>query len=133
MSQENLEIARQIMDALGQRDLSRLISLADPDVEWRSFFAIGESGGVYRGHDGTRQYMRDLSDAWEVVRADVDDSLVVGDIAVLVGRIHYRGKASGVETETPVGWMLKLRGGKLASFRAFRDPEQALEAAGLRE
>jgi hypothetical protein len=42
------------MDALSQRNVSRLISLADPEVEWRSFFAIGESGGVYPGHDGTR-------------------------------------------------------------------------------
>jgi uncharacterized protein len=133
MSRENVDLARQVMDVLGQRDPSRLISLADPEVEWRSFFAIGESGGVYRGYEGTRQYVSDLSDAWEVVRADVDDDLGVGDIAVLVGRIHYRGKASGVETETPVGWMLRFRDGKLVSFRAFRDPEQALEAVGLRE
>jgi uncharacterized protein len=133
MSRENVELARQVMEALNQRDLSRLISLADPDVEWRSFFAIGESGGVYRGHDGTRQYMSDLGDAWEVGRTDVDDDLAVGDIAVLVGRIHYRGKASGVENETPAGWVLRFRDGKLVSFRAFRDPEQALEAVGLRE
>ena len=55
------------------------------------------------------------------------------DVTLLVGRIHYRGKTSGVENETPVGWMLRFRDGKLASFRAFRDPEQALEAVGLRE
>jgi ketosteroid isomerase-like protein len=133
MSRDNVELARQVMDALSQRDLSRLISVADPEVEWRSFFAIGESGGVYRGQDGTRQYMSDLSDAWEVGRADVDDELAVGDIALLVGRIHYRGKASGVENETPVGWVLRFRDGKLASFRAFRDPEEALEDVGLRE
>jgi ketosteroid isomerase-like protein len=29
--------------------------------------------------------------------------------------------------------MLRFRDGKLVSFRAFRDPEQALEAVGLRE
>jgi hypothetical protein len=33
MSRENAELARQVMDALSQRDLSRLISLADPEVE----------------------------------------------------------------------------------------------------
>jgi hypothetical protein len=75
--------------------------------------------------------MSDLSDAWEAGRADVDDDLVVGDIALLVGRIHYRGKASGGENETPVGWVVRFRNGKLASFRAFRELEQALEAVGL--
>ena len=130
MSRENVERARQVMHGLGQRDAERLIALADPDVEWHSFFALGE-GGVYRGHDGTRRYMRDLDEAWEIGRADVDDALGLGDVVVLVGRIHYRGKGSGVESESPAGWMLKFRQGKVLRFRAFREPEQALEALGL--
>jgi ketosteroid isomerase-like protein len=132
MSQENVELARQVMDALSGRDLSRLLAFADPEIEWHSFFAELGEGGVYRGLDGTRQYLSDLNDAWEIVRADVDDALGVGDVAVLVGRIHYRGKASGIETESPAGWMLKFRQGKVVCFRAFREPEQALEAVGQR-
>jgi ketosteroid isomerase-like protein len=131
MSQGSVELAGQVMDALGRRDLSRVIALTDPGVEWHSFFAELGDEGVYRGHDGTRQYMRDLNDAWEIVRADIDDGLGVGDVAVLIGRIHYRGKSSGIETETPAGWMLKFRHGRVICFRAFRDPEQALEAVGL--
>ena len=132
MSRENVKLARQVMDALSRRDLSRLIALAHPEIEWHSFFA-GLGGGVYRGHEGTRQYMRDLNDAWEIVRADVDDGIGVGNVAVLVGRIHYRGRGSGVEDESPAGWVLKFREGEVICFRAFREPEQALEAAGLQE
>ena len=61
----------------------------------------------------------------------MDSALEIGDIAVLVGRIHFRGKGSGVESASPAGWMLKFRDGKLLCFRAFREPEQALEAVGL--
>ena len=132
MSHDTVGLAREVMNALSRRDVPRLIALADPEVEWRSFFAIGE-GGVYRGHDTTRRYLNDLDDAWEIVRADVDDALGVGEVAVLVGRIHYRGKASGVETESPAGWMLKFRDGKVVCFRAFREPEQALEGVGMRD
>jgi ketosteroid isomerase-like protein len=131
MSQENVELAREVLDALGRRDATRLIALAHPEVEWRSFFAVGQEGGMYRGHEGAEQYMRDLSDAWEIGRADVDDAIGIGDLAVLVGRIHYRGRGSGVETDTPAGWMLKFRAGKLICFRAFREPDQALEAVGV--
>jgi uncharacterized protein len=133
MSQENVELARQIMDALSRRDLSRLIAVSDPEVEWYSLFALGEHGGAYRGHDGTRQYMSDLGEAWEIMRADVEDGLGVGNLVLLVGRIHYRGRGSGVENESPAGWLLKFRQGNLILFRAFQEPEQALEAAGLRE
>ena len=132
MAQEIVELAREVLAALGTRDPSRLIALSDPEVEWHSFFALSE-GGVYRGHDGTRRYMSDLTDAWEIGRAEVDDALGIADVAVLVGRIHYRGKGSGVESTSPAGWMLKFRNGKLIRFRAFREPAQALEAVGLTE
>ena len=130
MSRGILELADQVMEALGRRDLSTLLALADPEVEWHSFFAQLGEGGVYRGHEGTRKYMRDLEEAWEIVRADTDDAIAAGDVAVFVGRIHYRGKGSGIETETAAGWMLKFRHEKLIRFRAFRNPEEALERIG---
>jgi ketosteroid isomerase-like protein len=126
MSQENVKLAGRVLDALARRDVSRLIDLTDPEVRWHSFFAevtLGAGGG-YRGHDGIRQYVSDLNDAWEIVRAEVDDGLAVGDIALLVGRIHYRGKASGVETASAAGWMFKFRDGRVLHFRAFREPAQ---------
>jgi ketosteroid isomerase-like protein len=133
VSGDNIELARQFLDAVTRRDLTELLVLTDQEIEWRSFFALGEAGGVYRGHDGIRQYVSDLSDAWEIVRPEVDDGVEVGDVALLVGRVHYRGKASGVETASPAGWMFKFRNGKVLRCRAFSEPEEALEATGLRE
>jgi ketosteroid isomerase-like protein len=129
MSQENVQMARKVLDAFGRRDAALLVAMSDPEVEWHSFFALAE-GGVYRGHDGARRYMRDLDDAWEIGRAEVDGGLGAGDVAVLVGRIHYRGRGSGVESASPAGWMFKFRDGKVLCFRAFREPAQALEAVG---
>ena len=132
MSQENVELARTVLDTLGARDAERLIELSDPEVEWHSFFALSERG-VYRGHDGTRRYMSDLAEVFEVAEAEVDEALGIGDMALLIGRIHYRGKGSGVESASPTGWVLKFRECKVLSFRAFRDPALALEALGLEE
>jgi hypothetical protein len=75
--------------------------------------------------------MSDLNDAFEIGRAEVDDGLGIGDVAVLVGRIHYRGKGSGMESDSPAGWMLKFRDGKVLCFRAFREPQTVLESVGL--
>ena len=133
MSQQNVTLAHEVLAALRERDAERLIELSHPEVEWRSFFAMGEEGGMYRGHKGARRYMSDIADAWEVGRAEVDDALGIADVVVLVGRLRYRGKGSGVESTTPAGWMLKFRDGKLLCFRAFREPAPALEAVGLRE
>jgi hypothetical protein len=44
---------------------------------------------------GPDRYLSDLTDAFEIARAEVDDGVRIGDVAVLVGRIHYRGQGSG--------------------------------------
>jgi ketosteroid isomerase-like protein len=131
MSQENVEIARQLLVAVGERDLSALLRLTDPQVEWRSFFAALQESGEYHGHDAMSQYLSDLDDAFEFLQADAMSLLDVGDVVIGVGRIRYRGESSGVEMEVPSGWMFKFRDGKAIRFRAFREPEEALEAVGL--
>ena len=132
MSQENMAVIKQVIDAIAKFDASRLIALTDPNVEWHSFFALGEEG-VYRGHDAMRKYADDLKEAWDVLRVDIDDGMEAGDIALLVGRIHYRGRGSGVETDARTGWMFKFRDGRVLCFRAFREPEKVFEAIGLSE
>ena len=132
VSDGNLEVTRRIFAAVAERDLELLLELTDPDVEWRSFFALGEAGGVYRGHDGLRRYVSDLNDAWEVIRPRLDDAVFTGDVALLVGTITYRGRESGTEAEEKVGWVVKFRNGRLLRFQAFRDPERAIEEAWLK-
>ena len=125
----NADVLRELLDAVGERDLPRLVALTDPDVTWRSFFAGLLPKGEYRGHDGLREYVDDLGDTLSL-RPELTDAVESGDVVVGVGRIHYRGRESGVEAESPAGWMLRLRAGKVVRFRAFKDPERALEVVG---
>jgi ketosteroid isomerase-like protein len=55
----------------------------------------------------------------------------VGDQVVALGHFRGRGKGSGVETETPFAYVAEFRGGKAIRVRAFLDPKEALETAGL--
>jgi hypothetical protein len=128
MAQGNIGLAHEVIDAVERRDLGRLVELSDPEVDWRSAFAIG---GRYRGHAGLRNYVSDMNDAWEIVRLDVDHEFGIEDIVLFIGRIHYRGRGSGVEAESQSGYVLKFRAKKLLLFRPFQDPVRALEAVGL--
>lgn len=118
------------MQALSAQDYERMVELSDPDVEWHSFFAHLGEGDVYRGYEGMRHYVQDLSDAFEIVRAEIEDALAVGEVALLVGRIHFRGRDSGVEVALPAGWVLKVRDEKIVYFRAFREPEKVIGEIG---
>lgn len=131
-AESNVELVRRVFEAIAAQDLARLRDLTDAGVEWQSFFALGEADGTYRGHAGIERYVADVGDAWESVVPQIDDALELGSLVLAVGRIRYRGRESGVETESPAGWVLRVRDGKVVAFRAFRDPEAALAALGLR-
>ena len=127
MAQARADIVRRVLNAVGRRDLDCLLELTDPEIEWRSFFSeLGE----YRGHDGMRRYLDDVSEAWEILNVEVDDLLESGDLVIGVGRIHFRGKESGAASHSPAGWVFRLRNGRVLRFRAFRDPEQTLARLG---
>ena len=113
VSRENLESVRRVLEAVTERDLAALMSLTDPEVEWRSFFAALLRGGEYRGHEALQRYVDDLNDAFEVIRPEAIQLLEVGDLVVGVGRVCYRGRASGVEAEdASVGWVFRFKDGK---------------------
>jgi ketosteroid isomerase-like protein len=131
VSAENVSSARRILAAVAGRELDVLLDRVHPRVKWQSFFAVLSESGEYTGHDGMRQYVSDLHEAFEYLRTEVGDMLDAGNVVVGLGKIHYRGKGSGVETDSAAGWVFKFSDGKLLQFRAFRDPEQALERVGL--
>jgi ketosteroid isomerase-like protein len=133
VSQENVEVVRRIAAAVGGREVSVFLELTDPTVEWHTSLSVVSKGGAYHGHEGVRQYVRDLDEAFQLYEVDLDGLLGVGDLVLAVGRIRYRGHASGIEMEAPVGWVFRFRDRKVLYLRAFRDPEQTLEALGMAE
>lgn len=128
MSEQNVETARVGFEAWADRDLDRLIELSDPECELRAPIALGR---VYRGHSGIKAYMADFYDAWETVGWDFDELETVGAVVLFVGRLRLLGRTSGIAVDSPMSWLFELRDGKIVRFEAFRDPEQAREAAGL--
>ena len=127
MSDLTIRLAHEVIDAVERRDEATLLQLTHPEVEWHSAFAVS---GLYEGHAGIRRYVRDMMDAWDVVRLDVDRELDVGDVVVFIGHIQYRGKGSGVAGESRSGYVLKFRDNRVTLFRPFREPERALEELG---
>jgi ketosteroid isomerase-like protein len=56
-----------------------------------------------------------------------------GDEVVVIGREVGRGKGSGITLDQRVGLIHTLRDGLIKRTKVFRDPADALEAAGLSE
>jgi ketosteroid isomerase-like protein len=135
MSQENVEAFRRATDAYNRRDVEALLDEAHPEVEWHSVILARLEGGapVYRGREGIRNLFRDLDGAFAEIRADYPDIRDLGDLILAIGSIQARGRESGAEIKSSAASVIDFRDGKAIRVRTYLDPEEALEAAGLRE
>jgi ketosteroid isomerase-like protein len=132
MSQENVERIKRGYEALSRLDAEALVAVCEPDIEFRS--RIGEAEDVtYHGHDGVRDYIANLSEAFEWLRAEPLEIIDGTDRAVVCNRIRARGNRSEVETEVHLFHAMRLRNGKALWWDFYPSRAAALEAVGLRE
>jgi ketosteroid isomerase-like protein len=135
MSQENVESFKRASEAVGRRDVKALLEEVDPEVEWHPALLASVAGGatVYRGHEGVRGWLRDFDEAFPETRYEYSQIRDLGDRVVGIGHLWARGKTSGVETDSPLGYVVDFRSGKVIRVRTYLDHNEALEAAGLSE
>jgi uncharacterized protein len=118
------------IDAFNHRDLEGMLERIHPDVELIPLRALMEGGG-YRGHEGVRRWVRDAEDEIEGMLVRTDELRGTGDVVVVLGAIHGRLRASGIELDMPAAWLVRLEAGKVRYLRAYSDPSEALADAGL--
>ena len=135
MSQENVEAFKRATDAFNRGDVEALLEVIDPEVEWHDVFAqmLGGEAMVYRGHEGVRELWGDLSGAFAELHVEYSEFRDLGDRIVAIGHLRVRGSESGAAIESPFGAITQWKTGKMTRLRAYLDPEEAVEAAGLSE
>ena len=135
MSQGNVELVRRLVEAFNARDATAAAAVLCSDAEWRPAYTGGGAveGAVYRGPDGFRSYLEELSDTWAEATGYVDELREVGDQVLLFGRMHVVGRTSGVQIEQPLAGRFSFRNDTIVLAQYYLDREQALEAVGLSE
>jgi ketosteroid isomerase-like protein len=136
MSQENVEVILEGVDAINRRDPDAFIACLHPDVVWEeSGDVLPGLRGIYHGHSEARDWVAAaFLDVWESFHIRVTEITEATDGRVFLGTLlTARGAGSGVETELPAWSAFWFVGGKVRRRQVFFDRAEALEAAGLRE
>jgi ketosteroid isomerase-like protein len=132
MSLEDVETAKQAIDAFNETDIDAFTALTTPDFEWSpSMVAI--EGEIFRGPDGIEKYFGSLNNAWERFHILRDGFRDGADLVIMLGRLEGRGKASGVQVVESLGMVFDFRDGEISRIRGYLDHGEALRAAGLEE
>jgi ketosteroid isomerase-like protein len=132
MSQENIEIVREIGEAWNRNDWAAMEASFHSDVIGIAPRGWPEAADS-NGWEETRRQFERLKDSWGMERAEFDEVRDLGQLVLARFRWIVSGKASGIPTELPVTLLASFRDGKVARAQFFLDYADALEAAGLRE
>jgi ketosteroid isomerase-like protein len=135
MSEENVEMFRRAIDAYNRRDIEAFLETFDQTAETHplTLAMFGQEETVYRGHEGIRQFIRDVEEVLPDMQVAVLEIRDLGERIVARGRLHGRGRASGAEIESPISWVIDFKGGRVTRMSDYLDFSEALEAAGLSE
>jgi ketosteroid isomerase-like protein len=132
MLEDHVKAMRAAVDAFNRRDLDAFLEWAHPDVEWHPVTAQAEGGGVFRGHEGIREWWGNTEAAFEQIEMEISDIRDLGEELAFFGRIRGRFR-SGVPFDSEVGYHSRFRGDRVIYARSWWSHSEALEAAGLSE
>jgi ketosteroid isomerase-like protein len=133
MSQENVEIVRQVFDAFNSEDIARILAFTHPELEAEIGPEISAEPDTYRGHDGMRRYFQTFEDAMDEIRFQPERFWDAGESVVVALRLTAKGRQTSIPVEQRSAGVWTIRDGKVAGVRAYASTTEALDAAGLVE
>jgi ketosteroid isomerase-like protein len=130
MSDEDLDLARVVIDAFNRGGIEATLVYADPEVEWWAPSGWMEET-VYKGHEGLRKLNSFWEQFFESYQLDVEELIDLGDRVLVLG--YQRGviRGSGDQVEQRTGWICEFRNGLGVRTWVYFSWEEALSAAGL--
>ncbi len=141
MSQENVELVRRWLDAWvewfgTERDPDQFERLADqymaPNVTYEED-PVWLDAGVFRGRDAVLRRFIEYIDLVHIEGTSAGEVIYAGDLVLAQVRIEMLGAGAGEAVEFLWTYTVRVEDGRIAHFRAWYDPDKALEAAGLSE
>jgi ketosteroid isomerase-like protein len=116
--------------ALERGDLDAFKALAkehlDPEFEFHHVW----DGRVFRGYEGTLEWLEDTSETWADYHQELEDIVRRGDDVVVTVRVSARGGGSGVPVSQEFATVWTFRDDRAVLARSYGSKAEALEAAG---
>src|SRR6266571_4609911 len=126
MSQENVEVVRDSLQAFADGGLDAYTAFWHPEITWRAIEGAPDDVGEMRGKEMVRRYVQDWLDTFDDFSIAPEELLDLGaDHVVAVQRISGRAKLSGVETQLRYPVIYTLRDGKIVDGREYAHRQEA--------
>jgi ketosteroid isomerase-like protein len=125
MAEVDIETLRRGYEALNRGDVSEVLELLDPDIEWREG-EVSPEAGLHHGRESFERFLRSWVESFEDFRIEPEE--IVPDGKRLIAVVHQsgRGTTSGIEVSVRIAHVWTVRDGKAVAWEVYRNPEAAL-------
>jgi ketosteroid isomerase-like protein len=126
MSQENVDIVKDTIDAYNREDWDAMFKYAAPGFEMDVSRANGPWRGVFK-LDQLRRVLVEFREHWESVRVEPHEFIEAGDLVVVPQTTRVRGR-EGIETEAHPTLVWTVNAGAIERVSLYQERQDALEA-----
>jgi ketosteroid isomerase-like protein len=130
-TQENVQIVKDFLAAVGRRDKQGLLALVAEDIER---IIPGEDwplAGTHRGHVGLENLLQKANETVETSYPEPPEFIAQGDRVVVVGFATGRIKATNRTFEDHWVFAISVRSGKLTNIREYIDTQALARASEM--
>jgi uncharacterized protein len=130
-TQQNVEVVKIFLAALGRRDKQGLLALSAEDMEW---IIPGENwplAGTHRGHAGLEALLQRANEKVETSYPQPPEFIAEGDRVLIIGFATGRIKATNRTFEDHWVFAITVRNGKVTNIREYIDTQALARASEM--
>ena len=117
----SLQIIKALYEALAKGDVSTVLPLFDPQIEWTEANGF-PLAGTYRGTEAVlKGVLMRLATDWENFQTVPDEFIDGGQTIVVLGNYSGTYKATGKSFRAPFAHVWKVRDGKAIRYVQYTD------------
>jgi ketosteroid isomerase-like protein len=128
---ENRKLLERSVEALNKGNEEALVALWHEDAELYGFPGVPDAPDVYRGHEGLRAWLANLTRTFDDISYESREVALKGDVGVIELAASAKGAGSGVPIEWTAFVVAHVREGKVVRAEPFTDRDEAFEVAGF--
>ena len=128
-TQENVQVVKNFLTALGRRDKQGLLARSAEDIEW---IIPGEGwplAGTHRGYAGLENLLEKANQTVETSFPEPPEFVAQGERVLVVGFATGKVKATNRRFEDYFVFAITVRNGKLTNIREYVDTQALARAS----
>ena len=124
---DDIEVIKAVFAAFAERDVDGVLAYVAEDVIFSAVTAdYAGRTEPYLGHEGIREYFRDVASVWDDIRVTPTDFRQVGETVLVTGKVSAQSPARLIAGSS--GWILRLREGKIVYGKVYPSARDAIAA-----